>query len=94
MSIIRSSRLFKITAILGALCIGNSVPCYAEQHSAPAAEMVEIPVSPLPFILQGFLRRPKGTGSAPAVVLLPGCGRHAKPLDRLPINRAGRSENF
>ena len=81
MSITRSSWLFKITAILGAVCVGNSAPCRAEQPSAPQVEMVEIPVSPLPFILKGFLRRPKGTGTAPAVVLLPGCGKDAKSVD-------------
>ncbi len=38
---------------------------------------------PLPFDLQGLLRRPEGAGRLPAVVLLPACGRNssAKPLD-------------
>lgn len=83
MFVIRSSRPLKITALLVPFfCIGNSVPCHAEQQSVPpAAETVQIPVSPLPFILQGFLRRPEVTGRSPAVVLLPVCDGYAKPLD-------------
>jgi dienelactone hydrolase len=73
--------LFKIVTVVAYFCISNSIPCYAEQQSVPPSETVEIPVSPLPFILQGFLRRPEGTGRSPAVVLLPVCGKYAKPLD-------------
>jgi len=76
-----SSRLFRITALFVSFCGSNSVPCYAEQQSIPPAEMVQIPVSPLPFILHGFLRRPEGKGLSPAVVLLPVCDGYARPLD-------------
>ena len=76
-----SSRLFKITALFVAFCSSNSAPCYAEQQSIPPAEMVQIPVSPLPFILQGSLRRPERKGLSPAVVLLPVCDGYARPLD-------------
>jgi dienelactone hydrolase len=81
-SIIRSSRLFNIGAFLVSFCAGGSLPCQAEQQSVQPAEMIEIPVSPLPFVLQGWLRRPEGTGRFPAVVLFPACGRYAKPLDQ------------
>lgn len=80
MLVIRSSRMLKV-AFLAAVCIGTSVPCYAQEQVVPPAEVVDIPVRPLPFILQGFLRRPEGTGRSPAVVLLPACGEYAKSLD-------------
>jgi dienelactone hydrolase len=78
---IRPSQLFKITAFIFFICISNSVWCSAEQPSAPLAEVIQIPASPLPFILQGFLRRPEGVDRPPAVVLLPICDEYAKPLD-------------
>jgi dienelactone hydrolase len=81
MSIVRSARRSATTALLVWLCIGNSVPCSAQQPSVPPAEIVQIPLSPLPFDLQGFLRHPEGTARLPAVVLLPACGRYARPLD-------------
>src|SRR5260221_4295813 len=81
MCIIRSPRLSGITALLVCFCVGYSVPCYPEQQSVPPADVVQIPVNPLPFVLQGFLRRPEGAGRLPAVVLLPACGRYAKQLD-------------
>ena len=81
MSIIRASRMLKITALLVSFCINNSVSCYAEQQSPAPVEVVQIPVSLLPFDLQGFLRRPEGKGRFPAVVLLPVCHGYAKPLD-------------
>jgi dienelactone hydrolase len=56
-------------------------PSFAELQSVPPAEMVEIPVNPLPFVLQGFLRRPESSGRFPAVVLLPACGKATKRLD-------------
>ncbi len=73
-----SAWLAIITAFLVTLCIGNSVPSYAEQRPVPPPEMVEIPVSPLPFVLQGFLRRPEGAGRSPAIVLLPTCTNQAR----------------
>ncbi|MGZ3293889.1 MAG: dienelactone hydrolase family protein [Xanthobacteraceae bacterium] len=80
MSTIRSFRLFEITALLVALlCAG--LPCRAQFPSVPPAEQIEISLSPLPFDLRGFLRRPEGTGRFPAVVLLPACGQYTQPLD-------------
>ena len=81
MSAVRFSRLPEIIVLLVSLCIGNPVACDAQQPGAPAVETVQIPVSPLPFILKGFLRRPEGAGRSPAVVLLPACGEYTKPLD-------------
>jgi dienelactone hydrolase len=81
MSIVRSARLFALAAFFVWLCIGNSVPCCAQPPSVPPAEMVQIPVNPLPFDLRGFLRHPEATGRLPAVVLLPACGRYVRQLD-------------
>jgi dienelactone hydrolase len=61
--------------------MGSAFPCHAAQPSVSAAEVIQIPLNPLPFILQGFLRRPEGAGRSPAVVLLPACGEYAKSLD-------------
>jgi dienelactone hydrolase len=61
--------------------IGNCVPCDAQQPSVTPAEMVQIPLHPLPFDLQGFLRHPERKGRLPAVVLLPACGRNVRPVD-------------
>jgi dienelactone hydrolase len=81
MSIVRSVRLFTFAALFVWLCIGNSVPCRAQQPSVAAAETVQIPVHLLPFDLQGFLRHPEGTARLPAVVLLPACGRFVRLVD-------------
>jgi dienelactone hydrolase len=80
-SIVRLYRRLAIGALIVLFCIGCSIRCFAEQHSVSPAEMVEISVSPLPFVLRGFLRRPEGAGRSPAVILLPSCGEYAKPLD-------------
>lgn len=69
-------------AAIAALAISAaSSPGLAESQSVPSVEMIEIPVRPLPFVLQGFLRHPAGAGRFPAVVLLPACGRQAEKLD-------------
>jgi hypothetical protein len=72
-------RVASALAVIAALaCLMPISRCYAEQQFVPPADIVQIPVSPLPFILQGFLRRSEGTDRSPAVVLLPrepGC-RH------------------
>jgi dienelactone hydrolase len=81
MSAIRSFRLFEISALLVSLCLGHSIPCLAQQPSVPPAEQIEISLSPLPFDLRGFLRRPEGTGRFPAVVLLPACSEYTKLVD-------------
>jgi dienelactone hydrolase len=69
--------LTTITAFLVVFCIGHSAPGRAEQRPAPAPEIIQIPVRPLPFDLQGLLRRPEGARRPPAIVLLPTCGRNA-----------------
>jgi dienelactone hydrolase len=73
------------TSVLSAIAVfvfsSALSPGDAEQLSAHAAEPVQIPVSPLPFVLQGLLRRPEGAGDFPAVVLLPVCEGFAKSLD-------------
>jgi dienelactone hydrolase len=76
-----SAWLVKIAAFLVSLCVSLSIPSYAEQRSVPPSEIVEIPVSPLPFVLRGLLRRPEGKGRSPAIVLLPRCSTQAKSLD-------------
>jgi len=76
-----SAWLVKITTFLVPLCVSLSIPGYAEQRPVPTSEIVEIPVSPLPFMLQGLLRRPEGKGRFPAIVLLPRCSTQAKSLD-------------
>ncbi len=81
MSALRSSRLPEIIALLVSFYIGVSVACDADQLAVAPVETVRIPVSPLPFVLRGLLRRPLGVGRSPAVVLLPACGEYAKPLD-------------
>ncbi|MBR1196956.1 hypothetical protein JQ574_13215 [Bradyrhizobium sp. AUGA SZCCT0158] len=75
--------LIKITAFLVPFCISNSVPSHAEQRRVSPPEIVRIAVRPLPFDLQGLLRRPEGADRPPAIVLLPSCGKHdsAKSLD-------------
>lgn len=62
-------------AVVTVLAISTApLRCYADQRSTAPAEIVELPVRPLPFILRGFLRRPADTQLSPAVVLLPHCG--------------------
>ena len=68
-------------AIASLLVSMDCVPCFADQQSM-RAELVEIlPLTPLPFILKGYLRRPAAAGPLPAVVLLPGCDAVVKPID-------------
>jgi len=73
-----TSALAVIAALTGSMAFSR---CCAEQQAVSPAEIVQIPVSQLPFILRGFLRRSEGTGRSPAVVLLPHCGRYAKAVD-------------
>jgi dienelactone hydrolase len=81
MSIVRAARAFTLTILFVGPCTGQSIPCVAQQPPAPPVEMVQIPVSLLPFDLQGFLRRPEGKARFPAVVLLPSCGEYAGLVD-------------
>ena len=86
MSIIRPSQLFKITAFFFLIWIGNSAPCSADQQSIPPAKAIQfegdLPFTPNPLLLKGYLRRPEGGGRYPAIVLLHGCGGFAEPLDQ------------
>jgi dienelactone hydrolase len=58
-------------------------PLRAEGSSAQPAETVEIPLNPLPFVLNGSLRRPDGEGPFPAVILLPPCGHFINSVDEV-----------
>src|SRR5579871_6531879 len=58
-------------------------PSRAEDTSAKAAESIQIPLAPLPFDLNGYLRRPNGKGPFPGVVLIPACGRFGSSVDRI-----------
>ena len=70
-----------VAAIAG-LTISMAFPLsFAEGQTTPPVKMVEIPVSPLPFVLQGFLRRPESAGRSPAVVLLPACAKGIMQLE-------------
>jgi dienelactone hydrolase len=73
--------LTKIIAFLVVSSISTSTAVHAEQRLAPPPETIQIPVRPLPFDLQGLLRRPEGAGRPPAVVLLPTCTNQARQLD-------------
>jgi dienelactone hydrolase len=55
----------------------------ANESSVKPAEIVEIPLNPLPFVLNGALRRPDGEGPFPAAILLPGCGHLAGLVDEV-----------
>jgi dienelactone hydrolase len=83
MSIVPAARVFTLVMLFVGLCIGQSVGGFAQQPSVPPIEMVQIPVSLLPFDLQGFLRHPQGKVRFPFVVLLPVCGRYAKQIDEI-----------
>jgi dienelactone hydrolase len=62
------------------------MPCSADQQSAPPVKViqfeVDLPSTPKPLTLQGYLRLPAGAGRYPAVVLLHGCGGHPEQLDQ------------
>jgi dienelactone hydrolase len=74
----RTTAALFVIATLAALIF--LAPVRAEQSSV---EAVEIPVSPLPFVLNGSLRRPDGEGPFPAIILLPACGRLAGSVDQV-----------
>jgi len=54
----------------------------AQDTSVKPAESIRIPLTPLPFDLTGYLRRPNGAGPFPGVVLVPACGRFGDSVDR------------
>jgi hypothetical protein len=66
------------------LCIASPLACTNDQRPVPAAERVDFEGTSLTgrLMLKGYLRRPAGAGPFPAVVLLPGCGGSAEPLDQ------------
>jgi dienelactone hydrolase len=86
MSAIYSSQFAKITAFFSLLCVSNSAPCSADEQSTPPAKTIQfegdLPFTPNPIILKGYLRRPDGAGRYPAIVLLHGCGGNAERLDQ------------
>jgi dienelactone hydrolase len=67
--------------IYRSLCFTSPVPCSGSQQSVLPADIIQIPLSPLPFTLEGYLRRPTGSGPFPAVVLLPGCDGSVRLTD-------------
>lgn len=83
MSIVPAARVFTLALLFVGLGIGQSVPGVAQQPPVPPVQMVQIPVSRLPFDLRGALRRPEGKERLPAVVLLPICGRYARQIDEI-----------
>jgi dienelactone hydrolase len=86
MSILRPTRLSQICSLALFLCVENRVACFADQLPAPAAKLIEfegdLPFTPKPVILNGYLRRPDAAGRHPAIILLHGCGGAAERLDQ------------
>ncbi len=74
----------RLAAVLLVIAVSNLVvPLRAEQPAAKPAEIVEIPLNPLPFILKGAVRRPEGRGPFPAIILLPACGNLATSVNQV-----------
>lgn len=69
-------------SIYRSLCMTSPVPCSSSQQPVLPAKVIQISLSPLPFTLEGYLRRPTGSGPFPAAVLLPGCDRTVKLIDQ------------
>ena len=86
MSVIQPSHLLRIAVIVFGLCINFSVPSSADQQPIPQAKSIQfegdLPFTPNPLVLKGYLRRPEGTGRYPAIVLLHGCAGFAERLDQ------------
>lgn len=86
MSIPRSPPLFKITVFVFLICVTDSVRCFADQQSIPPAQSIQfegdLPFTPKPLVLHGYLRHPDRAGRYPAVVLLHGCGGLAEQIDQ------------
>jgi dienelactone hydrolase len=78
------TRLKAVALVIATLSLSSAcAPLRADESSAQPAEFVEIPLNPLPFVLNGSLRRPDGEGPFPAVVLLPACGHLASSVDQV-----------
>ena len=86
MSSLRPTRLLNICGLAFFMSFQNGVPCSADQLPAPAAKLIEfegdLPFTPKPVTLKGYLRRPDAAGRHPAIVLLHGCGGAAERLDQ------------
>jgi len=85
-SVIRPSRLLGIAGLLFSACVCNPVPCAADQTSVPPAKEIQfegdLPYTPKPLTLRGYLRRPDAAGRHPAIVLLHSCNGNAERLDQ------------
>jgi len=83
-SIIRPSQLLGIAGFLFFVC--NPVQCTADQTPIPPAKAIQfegdLPYTPKPLTLKGYLRRPAEAGRYPAIVLLHDCGGNAERLDQ------------
>lgn len=75
----RMKLILLVIAILSPSAI--FAPSRAEETSAKPAERIQIPLTPLPFDLNGYLRRPLGAGPFPGVVLIPACGQFGSSVD-------------
>ena len=86
MSVIQPPQLLRIAVFFFALCVNFPVPCSAEQQPIPQAMSIQfegdLPFTPNPLVLKGYLRRPQGAGRYPAIVLLHGCAGFAERLDQ------------
>ncbi|MFL6826896.1 MAG: dienelactone hydrolase family protein [Bradyrhizobium sp.] len=86
MSVFQPPQLLKIAVFFFALCVNFPVPCSAEQQPIPQAMSIQfegdLPFTPNPLVLKGYLRRPQGAGRYPAIVLLHGCAGFAERLDQ------------
>jgi dienelactone hydrolase len=84
--IVRPSRLLGIAGLLFSIYICNPVQCTADQMSIPPAKAIQfegdLPYTPNPLTLKGYLRRPDADGRHPAIVLLHNCDGNAERLDQ------------
>ena len=77
------TRLKPAFLVVATFSLSVLAPLHAEESSVRPAEIVEIPLNPLPFVLKGALRRPDGEGPFPAAILLPSCGHLAGAVDEV-----------
>ncbi|MFL6828664.1 MAG: dienelactone hydrolase family protein [Bradyrhizobium sp.] len=86
MSVIQPPQLLKLAVSVLTLYINFSVPCSAGHQPTPQAKSIQfegdLPFTPNPLVLKGYLRRPEGAGRYPAIVLLHGCVGFAERLDQ------------
>jgi dienelactone hydrolase len=72
----------RVVLVVALLASWSIVSSRADDVPARPAERVQIPLTPLPFDLSGYLRRPDGAGPFPGVVLIPACGRFGDSVDQ------------